>query len=74
MAKTLKFVFAIILFVFLFFIIEEVASSELMVFATSVKCTTPKDCPDVVIGPNQRYSMCINGYCQDIKEVPHYGG
>jgi hypothetical protein len=67
MDKTNKLAPAIILFVILLFITEEVASlyeSPKMLFIyTSIKCTSPKGCPDQVHRINYFFSMCIHGYC-----------
>ncbi|CAJ2666361.1 unnamed protein product [Trifolium pratense] len=65
MDKTIKLASAIILFVFLFFITEVFAGGEFESnpTLTSIKCTSPKDCPDEVIAPNQFITCCLNGFC-----------
>jgi hypothetical protein len=67
MDKTIKFP-AILLFVFLFFIIKEVASIPRIPFTTTtIKCKSSRDCPDCVL-PKQDmvFSVCQNGYCLEI--------
>jgi hypothetical protein len=67
MAKNLKLVPAIILFLFVFLVIEEVASNSDIdpyeTIPTSIKCTSTQDCPDLVTVPNCIFSFCIDGYC-----------
>jgi hypothetical protein len=66
MAKTLKFVPAIILFLFLFLTIKEVGSSnQFQIIPTSAKCKRTGDCPEVFIA-SMYFSLCSNGYCQEI--------
>jgi hypothetical protein len=66
MAKTLKFVHAIILFLFLFLTIKEVSSSnQFQIIPTSRKCTRRGDCPEVFIA-GMYFSKCFNGYCQEV--------
>ncbi|CAJ2666346.1 unnamed protein product [Trifolium pratense] len=72
MAKTLKLVSAIILIVFLFYILEEVASTEeeeitpipFRLTPTIVKCTSSKDCPEITVQPGLSIAVCSGGYCQ----------
>jgi hypothetical protein len=66
MDKSIKLAPAIILFVFLFFITEEVAGFKgIGTFEiTSIKCTTPKDCPDSEIDTNSVVAMCHSGLCR----------
>jgi hypothetical protein len=67
MDKTNKLAPAIILFVILFFITEEVASSyninQNVLIYTSLKCTSAKQCPDQGHRSNYFFSMCMDGYC-----------
>jgi hypothetical protein len=67
MDKTIKLAPAIIIFVILFFITEEIAGlyegNKMLMIMTSTKCTSPKDCSDEVHRPNYFFSMCIHGYC-----------
>jgi hypothetical protein len=68
MNKTIKLAPTIILFIFLFFITEEVASLfEGTPMLTYIKCTSPKDCPvDYEFKrsyPNYTISICLGGYC-----------
>jgi hypothetical protein len=70
MAKILKLVPAIILFLFLFLTIEEVACRiEIPLIQTSLKCTTGTDCPEVLIA-NMLFSVCFNGYCHELNFNP----
>ncbi|CAJ2643952.1 unnamed protein product [Trifolium pratense] len=72
MAKTLKLVSAIILVVFLFYIVEEVASIEekesYIHSRSNAKCISPKDCLHVAIQVPIQSSMfivvCEDGFCQ----------
>ncbi|CAJ2666347.1 unnamed protein product [Trifolium pratense] len=73
MAKTLKLVSAIILIVFLFYIVEDVASTEeeesfinipFRLTPTIVKCTSSKDCPEITGQPGFSIAVCLGGYCQ----------
>jgi hypothetical protein len=65
MAKTLKLVYAITLFLFLFLTIEEVASKWYDFIPTSQKCTSHEDCPTQLIC-NQPIGLCVKGYCNEI--------
>jgi hypothetical protein len=70
MDKTIKLASAIILIVILIFITEEVAGlyegNKVLMTTTSRKCTSPKDCPDVVHRPNYFFSMCVHGFCAEL--------
>ncbi|WJX26588.1 hypothetical protein P8452_15490 [Trifolium repens] len=50
--------------------IEEVAGlyegNKVLMTTTSRKCTSPKDCPDVVHRPNYFFSMCVHGFCAEL--------
>jgi hypothetical protein len=65
MAKTLKLILAIILFAFLFFITEEVDCRmyAFEVIPTSMECISPLDCPDILVEPMWRVSICLDGFC-----------
>jgi hypothetical protein len=71
MDKSIKLAPVIILFVFLFFITEEVATTTIpsisgRLIPTPVKCTSSKDCPVMVIRPHYIMSVCQNGYCAKV--------
>jgi hypothetical protein len=71
MPKNLKLVPSIILFVFVFLIIEGVANNSNDPFdttPTSIKCTSTQDCPDIILAsePKVTYSFCIDGYCHKL--------
>jgi hypothetical protein len=65
MDKSIKLASAIILFVFLFFITEEVTGFKGIGSRgiTSIKCKTPKDCPDSEMEHNLFVAMCNSGLC-----------
>jgi hypothetical protein len=68
MDKTIKLAPTIILFVFLFFIVEEVRGLfEGAAMLTSIECTSPKDCPAEFeftgSNPDTFISICLGGYC-----------
>jgi hypothetical protein len=70
MPKYLKLVPSIILFVFVFLIIEEVVASNsndpFDTIPTPIKCTSTQDCPDIISQPNVMVSFCIDGYCHKL--------
>jgi hypothetical protein len=71
MNKTIKLASAMILFIFLLFITEEVevaiiplpSISSTQFTKTSIKCKSSYDCSDFVMAPNTIISLCREGYC-----------
>ncbi|AES98847.1 putative Late nodulin [Medicago truncatula] len=66
MSGVLKFVYAIILFLFLFLVAREVGGLE------TIECETDGDCPRSMIkmwNKNYRHK-CIDGKCEWIKKLP----
>jgi hypothetical protein len=53
--------------VFLFFI-TEVFDNDYFEFTfkrSSKRCTTPKDCVEVLKPPNMLMTICLNGFCME---------
>jgi hypothetical protein len=68
MAKNLKLVLAIILFLFLFFITSEGAGDP-NVITTHHKCRSKIDCPRISIHRNA-VMFCLKGYCCIMRIYP----
>ncbi|CAJ2649888.1 unnamed protein product [Trifolium pratense] len=62
MAKNLKLVPAIILFLFLFRITKEDVSGP-KIIVPSITCTSTKDCPKVSARSKYVVNVCMDGYC-----------
>jgi hypothetical protein len=65
---TLKLVFAIFLVVFLLFITEDVAAGfenfSWSLHPTTIACESSKDCPDIIMKPNEIVAVCLDGFCR----------
>jgi hypothetical protein len=75
MTKTIKLVSNIILFTFLFLNAKAADNnSKFIPIATSIKCNSDKDCPDIFVAYFSSYAvyiaMCWKGFCQRVVMKP----
>ncbi|CAJ2669256.1 unnamed protein product [Trifolium pratense] len=66
MAENFKFVFRVIIFVFLFLVVVKgiATTNNLSAFKPGKECVTNKDCHKILRKINDVKRNCLNGYCR----------
>ncbi|RHN51344.1 putative Late nodulin [Medicago truncatula] len=67
MAKTLKFVYGLVLFLYLF-LIEKGVDGKTFLMAEYIKCDTDADCPIVI---HHSFYKCIDNLCKRFRRQKH---